>query len=153
MDPWGRFRPCFGGLEPPRSRQATRGDPPAALVPLGREVWHTCSAGLRAGRVGGWHLRTWPTWPRVWLEILREQRPRPFYAPSSSAGPPERERASALGDAATRREWCRGLAPYAAVAFPGPRQVPIGSSMPVIYLHRAVIITHMFRPEQVRLPC
>ena len=88
--------------------------------------------GLRAGRVGGWHLQTWPTWPRVWLEILRGQRPRPFYGPGSSTGPPERERASALGDAATRREWCRGLAPYAAVAFPGPRQVPIGSSMPVI---------------------
>ena len=124
------FGRASAAWSPPRSRQATRGDPPAALVPLGREVWH--SAGLRAGRVGGWHLQTWPTWPRVWLEILRGQRPRPFYGPDSITGPPERERASALGDAATRREWCRGLAPYAAVAFPGPRQVPIGSSMPVI---------------------
>ena len=71
----------------------------------------------------------------------------------SSTGPPGHERASALGAAATRHELRRGPAPYAAVAFPGPRQVPIGSSMPVIYLHRAVITTHMFRPEQVRLPC
>ena len=48
----------------------------------------------------------------------------------SSTGPPGHERASALGAAATRHELRRGPAPYAAVAIPGPRQVPIGSSMP-----------------------
>ena len=111
--------------------------------------------GLRAGRVGGWHLQTWPRVCRR-PEILRAQRDARSVGLGrsySSAGPPGNERARVLGPAATRHELRRGPAPYAAVAFPGPRQVPIGSSMPVIYLHRAVIITHMFRPEQARLPC
>jgi len=41
VDPRGRFRPCFGGPKAPRSHQVAWGDPPAALVPLGRGVWHT----------------------------------------------------------------------------------------------------------------
>ena len=100
--------------------------------------------GLRAGRVCGRHLQTWP---RVCLVILQAQRRRPFRAGPgrsySSTGPPGRERDRVLCAAATRREWCWAPAPYAAVAFPGPRQVPIGGSMLVIHLHRAVIITHI----------
>ena len=111
--------------------------------------------GLRAGCVGGRHLQTWPRVCRQ-PEIRWAQRRRPFGGPGpvlKQHRPAGHERTGVLGAAATRHELRRGPAPYAAVAFPGPRQVPIGSSMPVIYLHRAVIITPMFRPEQARLPC
>ena len=52
MDPWGRFRRCFGGPEAPRSQQVARGDPPAALVPLGQRVWHSRPRATR--RPCGW---------------------------------------------------------------------------------------------------